>query len=150
MVTVFSLIYLAVMVFLCIGLKNKANAGEKNWGVESDEIADSFPYLFSILFLALSVTVFVLIKKLKMKNDYMVIDDATNNYFKKEIDTLSVILILFSASYLLRVLYDVVLGFWQVHFTFSNYMVGAASVMPFDLIPLIVVMLFHRANLKAI
>ena len=41
---------------------------DENWGKLSDIVAGSYPYLFMILFVLLNITVFVLIKKLKMSN----------------------------------------------------------------------------------
>ena len=74
MVTVFNFIYLTVMFYICITLKQEAKDGRKYWGSQSEEIADTFPYLFSILFVGQSASVFILIKKLRLKNEYVEMD----------------------------------------------------------------------------
>ena len=72
------------------------------------------------------------------------------NYFRKEVDTLCVILVLFSISYLLRVIYDIEIGFVDRDNSYAVYMIGSWSAIPFDLLPIGVVLLFHRHNLRKI
>ena len=77
-------------------------------------------------------------------------ESVVDHYFKKEICTLTTILILFSISYLLRVIYDIIVGFSDTNGTFALYMIGATTGIPFDLLPVVAVLLFHRHNLRQI
>ena len=72
-------------------------------------------------------------------------------FFTKEINTLSIILTLFSISYLLRVIYDsfAVSPTYPISFFFID-MVSLFSTIPFDLLPLVVVLFYHRRNLSRI
>ena len=108
--------------------------------------------IFFILFVVLTTTVFCLIQKLKSKNNELVTDDLAGEYFKKEINTLTIILIFFNLSYLLRVIFEVVVdtdSFTEIA-TFPKFMVGILTAVPFDLLPIYVVLLFHRRNLNQI
>ena len=58
------------------------------------------------------------------------------------------IMIFFSMSYLLRVIYDIGVGFHDVGHSFGIYMISAWSGVPFDLMPITIVLLFHRRNLN--
>jgi len=71
-------------------------------------------------------------------------------YFKKEICTLTTILVLFSISYLLRVIYDLANGFTEEHDDFTIYLLATFTGVPFDLLPIVVVLFFHRHNLRKI
>ena len=77
-------------------------------------------------------------------------DDAADNYFRKEINTLIVILVLFSISYLLRVIYDAYIGFDDSDGSYRSYVIGSVTGIPFDLLPIVAVLLFHRHNLRQI
>ena len=115
-------------------------------------LAYSFVAIFFILFVVLTTTVFCLIQKLKSKNNELVTDDLAGEYFKKEINTLTIILIFFNMSYLLRVIYEVVVdtdSFTEIA-TFSKFMITVLTAVPFDLLPIYVVLLFHRRNLNQI
>ena len=115
-------------------------------------LAYSFVAIFFILFVVLTTTVFCLIQKLKSKNNELVTDDLAGEYFKKEINTLTIILIFFNLSYLLRVIFEVVVdtdSFTEIA-TFPKFMVGILTAVPFDLLPIYVVLLFHRRNLNQI
>ena len=64
---------------------------------------------------------------------------------------MSVILVLFSISYLLRVVYDLGVGFTDDSCTsFECYVIGTMTGIPFDLLPIVAVLLFHRHNLRQI
>lgn len=114
----------------------------------ADSVGITYPIFFFILFILLALSVFVLIKKLRAKNRSLSDDDEIDNYFKKEITTLTTILVLFSISYLLRVIYDIAVGFTESHGGFKGYMVGSVTGVPFDLIPIMAVLFFHRHNLR--
>ena len=70
-----------------------------------------FPATICILFIVLLVTVFILIKKLRQENKILAQNDEKEDFFRKEICILGVILFVFSVSYLLRLIFDVILGF---------------------------------------
>ena len=98
------------------------------------------------------MTVKTLIKKLKVKSETLGVseDEAGDNFFKKEIKTLSTILIIFSISYLLRVVYDLCAVMpYRLEF-FPQLMINLLATIPFDLLPLLVVIIFHRRNLSRI
>ena len=57
---------------------------------------------------------------------------------------------MFSLSYLLRVVFDIMIGFSETDTPFRNYMCGSFVVIPFDIVPIYVVLLFHRRNLRSI
>ena len=123
---------------------------EHDWGPLARHLEWTYPLFFLILFILLSIAVFVLIGKLRSKNYSMSDESVVDHYFKKEICTLTTILILFSISYLLRVIYDIFIGFSETDGTFTSYMIGATTGIPFDLLPIVVVLLFHRHNLRQI
>ena len=77
-------------------------------------------------------------------------ESVVDHYFRKEICTLTTILVLFSISYLLRVIYDIIIGFTETDGNFNSYMIGTTTGIPFDLLPLVAVLFFHRHNLKQI
>lgn len=115
-------------------------------------LAYSFVAIFFILFIALTTTVFCLIRKLKSKNNELVTDDLAGEYFKKEINTLTIILIFFNMSYLLRVIFEVIVDtnpFTEMD-TFIKFMIAIMTCIPFDILPIFVVLLFHRRNLNQI
>ena len=142
-VTIGNITYLLTIISLCI-LMNFQD--EDDWSTLSDIVADSYPYLFMILFILLNITVFVLIKKLKLSNDKFLVEEGTDNLFQYEIDTLTVILILFSTSYLLRVIFDFIIGFHMGRDEYLEYQMAACSIVIFELIPTFVLLLFHRHN----
>ena len=51
-------------------------------------------------------------------------------------------------SYLLRTLFDFFYGFGHSDTFFSGYMVEALSGIPFDLLPITIVLFYHRINLR--
>ena len=116
----------------------------------SDALGDSYVYIFAILFIGLSATVITLIKSLRAKNrTFCAYDDSPDsNFFRQEINTLQIILFFFSLSYLLRVLYDIYYGFTKRSETYANMQIQVLAGIPFDLLPIFVVLLFHRRNLR--
>ena len=82
-----------------------------DWGLLADAVGYVFPVAFSGLFIALTVCVFILIRKLRQKNSVLSADDVIENFFRKEINTVAVIMCVFSISYFLRVLFDALVGF---------------------------------------
>jgi len=116
----------------------------------ADNLGKTFPFIFLVLFCMLAASVIILIKKLRAKNKQLVMDDAADNYFRKEINTLIVILVLFSISYLLRVIYDAYIGFDDSDGDYRSYVIGSVTGIPFDLLPIVAVLLFHRHNLRQI
>jgi hypothetical protein len=81
--------------------------GAIDWGPAAEKLGNSYGVLFSILFVALSITVTVLIRKLNNKNKTLVEDaHEYRDFFRQETRALTYILITFSISYLLRVCYD--------------------------------------------
>ena len=142
-VTIGNITYLVAIIILCFFMNT---LDDENWGKLSDIVAGSYPYLFMILFVLLNITVFVLIKKLKMSNKQFVNEDQSDNLFQYEIDTLTVILILFSTSYMIRVIFDFVIGFYMGNGEFLDYQMAASSIVIFELIPTFVLLLFHRHN----
>ena len=112
-VTLFNWLFLLTIIVLCGFVMTPAEFGDPSWGPLATAVGVSYPCLFAILFVLLCWTVFTLIKKLKMKNDILSEyeasnDSSENNVFEKEIGTLTIILIIFSITYLLRVVFDLI------------------------------------------
>ena len=150
-VTIFNWIYLVIIIVLSSFILKPENFGDDNWGTLAKVVGLSYPVLFSVLFGLLIATVSVLIKKLKAQNRIIrTTDDVTDNFFTKEINTLSTILILFSISYLLRVVFDILCVFTPGIIVFPGYMIAIVAMIPFDLLPIFVVLIFHRRNLSQI
>ena len=152
MITVFNWSFLALIIIACGFALDPKKFGDPDWGRVARAISISYPCIFFILFVLLTVSVRVLISKLKAKNETLGAsdDNKSDNFFKKEIKTLSIILIIFSFSYLIRVVFDF---FWLVPENadyFTKLMVSMLAVVPFDLLPLLVVLFFHRRNLSRI
>lgn len=151
-ITIFNWGFLALVIVVCGFALDPSKFGDPDWGRAAKAFSISFPCIFSILFVLLTVAVRVLIWKLKAKNDTLGAsgDDKSDNFFKKEIKTLSTILIIFSFSYLIRVVFDF---FWLVPENvdyFTKLTVSMLAVVPFDLLPLVVVLFYHRRNLSRI
>ena len=105
--------------------------------------------LFAALFVALTTVVIVLILKLRANNLALLQDNTKDsNYFKMEINTLSFILFFFSLSYLLRVIFDSSFGFEMSGRSFTFYAMELMSSIPYDLVPLALVLFLHRRNLR--
>ena len=112
-VTLFNWLFLATIIVLCGVVMEPEQFGAPDWGPLATTVGISYPCLFGILFVLLSWTVFTLIKKLKIKNDEIISvkesdQSGSENVFEKEICTLTIILIIFSITYLLRVIFDVI------------------------------------------
>ena len=62
------------------------------------------------------------------------------------------ILIVFVLSYLLRVIYDLIDSWSSTSemTSYKEYMFAVLTCIPFDLLPIFVVLLFHRRNLRQI
>ena len=151
-ITVFNLAYLALIIVMFGIVLDPKEFGDPNWGLTATIICVSYPLFFFVLFILLTVTVKTLIKKLKVKSETLGAseDEAGDNFFKKEIKTLSTILIIFSISYLLRVVYDLCAVMpYRLDF-FPQFMINLLATIPFDLLPLLVVIIFHRRNLSRI
>ena len=144
-VTIGNITYLLTIIILCFLMNSQ---DEDDWSTLSDIVASSYPYLFMILFILLNITVFVLIKKLKLSNDKFLVEEGndSDNLFQYEIDTLTVILILFSTSYFIRVIFDFIIGFYMGRGEYLDYQMAACSIVIFELIPTFVLLLFHRHN----
>ena len=78
------------------------------------------------------------------------IDDCTGENFKREICTLTVILIFFVMSYLLRMIYDISVDTYYSFESYWDFFLAILTCIPFDIMPIYVVMLFHRRNLHQI
>jgi len=104
-----------------------------------------FPSVICVLFVALLVCVYILIRKLREKNKILALNDEKEDFFRKEINTLGGLLLVFSISYLLRFFFDVLLGFKGTGY--KTLMLDVWSGIPFDIIPIYVVLLLHRKNL---
>ena len=142
---------MVIIIVLSSFILKPENFGDDNWGTLAKVVGLSYPVLFSVLFGLLIATVSVLIKKLKAQNRIIrTTDDVTDNFFTKEINTLSTILILFSISYLLRVVFDILCVFTPGIIVFPGYMIAIVAMIPFDLLPIFVVLIFHRRNLSQI
>ena len=107
-ITTFNWLYLALIVILCGFVMQPEEFGDPDWGTMATVVGVSYPVLFALLFILLAITVFTLIKRLKVKNETLGTSQTNDNFFTKEINTLSIILILFSISYLLRVVFDLI------------------------------------------
>lgn len=107
-----------------------------------------FPAIICILFIALLVCVFILMTKLRQESKILAQNDEKEDYFRKEINTLGLILFAFSISYLLRFFFDVIFGFKGSGFTVL--MLDVWSGIPFDIIPIYIILLLHRKNLRDI
>ena len=105
--------------------------------------------LFVALFIALTFVVIVLILKLRANNLALLQDNTKDsNYFKMEIITLSFILFFFTLSYLLRVIFDWSFGFETSGHSFTFYVIALITSIPYDLLPLALVLFLHRRNLR--
>ena len=146
-VTVLNWFYLILIVVLYGFVLSPQNFGLGHWGPFATVLGLSYPVLFFVLFLLLTVTVTILIKRLKAKNKVLgATDEAAGQFFRKEIHTLTIILILFSISYLLRVVFDIGAVLPTNLKSFEYYMVALISTIPFDLIPVSVILIVHRKN----
>ena len=67
LVTLFNFTFLALMITLSIIMHSNYDPGKKVWepGPLQTAVSYSFPAMFFILFVLLSTTVFILIRKLK-------------------------------------------------------------------------------------
>ena len=110
----------------------------------------TFEVLFTILFLALTAVVIVLIKKLRANNLRLLDNTKDSNYFQSEINTLSFILFFFAISFILRVAFDIFIGFQLQGQDFLWYQLAILGTIPFDLLPVFIVLCFHRRNLHRI
>ena len=76
-------------------------------------------------------------------------DAEYRDFFESEIRTLTYILIFFSVSYLMRVIYDIVgLDLILEKKQFIGYLTESMTAILFDLLPIFVVLNFHRRNLR--
>lgn len=89
-----------------------------------------------------------MIKKLRANNRKLFDHVKDSNYFKSEINKLSYILLFFAISYLLRVAYDSSIGFEMNKSPFYLYILALLTTIPFDLLPVIIVLAFHRRTLN--
>ena len=117
--TILEGIYLATILVICAYIDEDSKISEDDWGTLAKNVEWTYPLLFLILFILLSISVFVLIGKLRSKNYSMSDESVNDHYFRKEICTLTTILVLFSISYLLRVIYDVIVGFTDAYGTYA-------------------------------
>ena len=109
--TILEGMYLATILVLCAYIDDDSKIKDDDWGALAKHLEWTYPLLFLILFIFLSIAVFALIGKLRSKNYSMSDESVVDHYFRKEICTLTTILVLFSISYLLRVIYDIMLGY---------------------------------------
>ena len=149
-ITAFNWAYLTLIVILLGVVLEPQEFGDPDWGLIATIVGVSYPILFFVLFILLTVTVKTLIKKLQVKSETLgaTDDEMSDNFFKKEIKTLSTILIIFSSSYLLRIVYDVCAVMPYRLAFFPQFMINLLVTIPFDLIPLLVVIVFHWRNLS--
>lgn len=75
-------------------------------------------------------------------------EDDSRNYFRKEIQSLSTILVFFSVSYLLRVILELFLGYADTYENYTDYVILVCSTVPLDLLPISIVLFYHRKNLS--
>ena len=66
---------------------------------------------------------------------------------KKEICFLVTTLTIFSASYVIRVIYDFIPKNADLDAQFREYMIAQLSGLLFDLVPICLIVVFHRHNL---
>ena len=148
--TTFSLSYLLIITTICI-LINPDPAVTEDWGKLFVLLERSFSIIFSLLFFSLISTVIVLIRKLRSNNRIfgnLGDEKDSENLFAKEINSLTVILVSFSLSYLLREVYDVAIWFKiENENTFAAYTLRLVASIPFDLAPIYVLLWLHRKNL---
>lgn len=111
MTTFASLAFLTTIVICCFLMNPPPESSD--WGPLADGVGMVFPITFGVLFIGLSVTVYILIKKLSEKNELLSsgLDNSSENFFKKEIKILTIIIVAFSIGYLMRVLTDITIGF---------------------------------------
>ena len=135
-ITYFNWFYLLLIIALCGFVLESQEFGDPDWGPAATIVGFSYPLFFMILFILLVVTVKTLINKLKVKNETLGASTATsdidNNFFLKEIRTLSIILIIFSISYLLRVVYDFMAVMPYRLDYFPQYMMNMLTYNLFD------------------
>ena len=106
--------------------------------------------IFAALFITLITVMVVLILKLRANNRILLQGGnfLDQNYFRSEINMLTFILLFFSLSYLLRVAFDTYIGF-ELRFTsFTVYVLVLLVCIPTDLLPIILVLSFHRRALN--
>ena len=143
--TLFNLTLLFLVIVFCVCMNPEQN--QVDWGPFYIAL-DALCYaMFILLFCALTATVVVLISKLKRSDWALEGEEEKNNFFKQEITTLSLILLFFSVSYLLRACWDFAFGFLPAEHGFSFYLLAALASFPFDLLPICTILLLHRRNL---
>ena len=146
-VTTISIVYLVTTILLCSFFEPN-NDGQ--WGSFYHGLNLSYVFLYCTLTVLLTTTVICLVRKLNDRCSSLIIDDCTGENFKREICTLTVILIFFVMSYLLRMIYDIVIASSYRFYTYWDFFLAILTCIPFDIMPIYVVMLYHRRNLKQI
>ena len=102
--------------------------------------------LFAALFIGLTTVMVMVILKLRANNRALLQGGNAfdKNYFKSEINALSFILFFFSVSYLLRVIFDTWIGFEMRFTSFTVYVLVIFVSIPTDLLPIALILNFHR------
>jgi len=148
-VNVINIIFVISICAVCLSIRSKDSDLSKK---KIQALSVCFDSLFAVLFCALTIVVLVLIRKLRVNNRALLPNPNSKdgNYFRIEINTLSFILIFFAISYLLRVVYDSIEGFEESGHKYYIYIAGLICCIPFDLLPVFIVLCFHRRNLKQV
>lgn len=144
--TVLILLWLLVIVTLIAVLRS---SDMERQDTANRRFRDSYTVCFAALFISLCTCVAILGVRIRQKRNslqsrYGLVDFST----RKETVLLIVILTVFSLSYLLRVLNDA----WPDKGnkdTFRSYMILQFSGIPFDIVPISLILVLHRKNLGA-
>ena len=137
---------LSWVVIACI-LASDGNNSEIETFVETLSIF--FASSFIIEFLSLTILVVVLTYYLSKKKRVIHKGTSSSN-FKRGICILVTILLIFSSSYLLRVLNDFyVIGPSADASYYTLLMYTLLLSIPYDLLPLLLILCLHRRNLRA-
>ena len=113
--------------------------------------------LYSFLFIGLFISVLLLNHYMKAKNrminalDVGGSNDSPAPGRDYEKCTIIAILMIFDLSYALKVFYDTNLILDNTNFSnFVIYMISLLSGLPFDIVPIILILVLHRRNFKKV
>ena len=109
-------------------------------------LAQLFSALYGVLFISLSISVFILIKAMMDRNRDLA--------YKNEICVILFTLIIFCLSYALGFFYDLSISVCknchEGEVNFKDTLLRLLLLIPFSMIPLFAIICLHRSNLKSL
>ena len=103
-------------------------------------------WVFGGMFILLFVCVLWLISRLRKKRDMILRGTLEQNFYNTEIFTLWVILGVFSITYLLRALWDILTD--PKHASFETMLIDMNIGIVCDFFPVMLLMIYHYRNFK--